>query len=143
MNELVDNIVPSWAVMSFDLETCPDGWSEYTQAYGRVVRGIDKSWGNIDADWERTIWSIQWDAIRNITWRIKDFAYQSGKPWWTGSGAFIKKDGVWDWAITVSDYNVLTVVSNQDSLDFDASLVVPTANENRMKNVALLYCKKD
>lgn len=34
-----DRVVPSGAVMSFNLATCPTGWSEYTQAAGRTVIG--------------------------------------------------------------------------------------------------------
>nr|VFJ69801.1 MAG: hypothetical protein BECKFW1821C_GA0114237_10207 [Candidatus Kentron sp. FW] len=30
------------SVVAFDAQECPSGWSEYAQAYGRFVRGIDK-----------------------------------------------------------------------------------------------------
>src|SRR5215471_8524467 len=31
------------AVMSFNRDSCPAGWKEYSPAYGRFIRGIDKS----------------------------------------------------------------------------------------------------
>ena len=32
--------IPPRAVMSFDLASCPSGWSEYTNANGRAVVGL-------------------------------------------------------------------------------------------------------
>jgi len=46
----VSKLVPTGFVGSFALSTCPTGWSEYTAAYGKFIRGIDKSGTNIDAD---------------------------------------------------------------------------------------------
>ncbi len=36
--------VPSGAVMSFDLASCPSGWSEYTSARNRVIIGSGSSY---------------------------------------------------------------------------------------------------
>ena len=39
-NDLMDNLwVPSWAVMAFNLSSCPDWWTEYTAARDRTIRG--------------------------------------------------------------------------------------------------------
>ena len=38
-NEVVDYLVPSWAVMAFNLSSCPDWWTEYTAARDRTIRG--------------------------------------------------------------------------------------------------------
>lgn len=46
--------VPVGAVMAFNLSACPTGWSEYAPAYGRFIRGIDKSGANIDPLGQRT-----------------------------------------------------------------------------------------
>ena len=56
--------VPTWAVMAFNLSSCPAWWSEYTLAYGRFIRGIDKSWTSIDPDWQRSLWNIQNDEFK-------------------------------------------------------------------------------
>lgn len=50
------------AIVGFKLHSCPDGWSEYKPAYGRFLRGIDKSGKNIDPDGQRTLESIQQDG---------------------------------------------------------------------------------
>jgi hypothetical protein len=50
--------------MAFNLATCPNGWSEYTPAYGRFIRGIDKSGTAIDPDGQRALGNIQTDAFQ-------------------------------------------------------------------------------
>ena len=42
----VSTTVPSGMVAAFNLTACPSGWTEYTPAYGRFIRGIDKSGSN-------------------------------------------------------------------------------------------------
>ncbi|MEO0343659.1 MAG: hypothetical protein AAF198_09495 [Pseudomonadota bacterium] len=51
-------------VVAFASNTCPIGWREYPQAYGRVVRGIDRSGANIDSEGERQPGSTQEDALQ-------------------------------------------------------------------------------
>ena len=58
--------MPAGAVIAFNLPACPAGWSEYTPAYGRFIRGIDKSGSKIDPDGQRKPESYQEDAIRNM-----------------------------------------------------------------------------
>ena len=60
-------VMPAGAVIAFNLPACPAGWSEYKPAYGRFIRGIDKSGNKIDPDGQRKEESYQEDAIRNIT----------------------------------------------------------------------------
>ncbi len=122
---------PSGAVMAFDLTACPSGWSEYTLAYGRFIRGIDKSGGTIDPDGARTVGNIQEDAIRNITGTLL-----LSNPNQTGTGAFTASYA------NVGDANTWAHRPGVRAT-FDASNVVPTADENRPKNVALLYCRKN
>ena len=40
------------------------------------------------------------------------------------------------------DYYTIPAAASGLLLDFDASKTVPTAEDNRPKNVALLYCQK-
>lgn len=63
-----DALVPTGAVMAFNLAACPTpGWSEYTPAYGRFIRGIDKSGTAIDPDGQRALGSIQADDFKTHT----------------------------------------------------------------------------
>ena len=92
---------------------------------GQFLRGLDSG---------RTILSEQGDAIRNI---IGAFNSSNFKPMDYTSGAFYLDDtnsltGGWD------SY----VASTSSAPTFDASRVVPTANENRPKNIVFLYIVK-
>lgn len=41
-----DVLIPSGAVIAFDLSSCPNGWSEYSPARGRTIIGSGE--GNLD-----------------------------------------------------------------------------------------------
>ncbi|MBC8031864.1 MAG: hypothetical protein H7Z16_17410 [Pyrinomonadaceae bacterium] len=138
---------PAGAVIAFDLAGCPAGWSEYTPAYGRFVRGIDKSGGRIDTDGQRAPGSTQEDAIQNITGSISGVRGANNKAWdW---GFRPGRSGAFDVAYSLDQYNCCGKdVYKPDggigtTATFDASRVVRTAPENRPKNVALLYCRKN
>lgn len=55
--------VPSGAVWAFDLASCPAGWTEYTAARGRFLRGIDNGAGN-DPDGTRAPSNVQTDDLK-------------------------------------------------------------------------------
>lgn len=56
---------PVGAVVSFDLESCPEmmGWEEYPKAYGVFVRGIDRGDKKRDPDGERVRGSFQKESF--------------------------------------------------------------------------------
>lgn len=94
---------------------------------GYFMRGYDTR-NNVDPDGaQRGIGSVQGDAIRNITgWLLT-----SGG----SSGAFVNGgSSPQDLSDNTNDKAHYTY--------FDASRVVPVADENRTKNVCLLYCIK-
>lgn len=94
---------------------------------GEFIRSWDDSRG-IDAG--RTFGSSQGDAIRNITGNL----FQGGQQTITGgNGAF---------AVTAFGgmFYDSGGGSGPSNFNFDASRVVPTAAENRPRNVALLVC---
>lgn len=141
--------VPAWAVMAFNLASCPTWWSKANgtdntlDLRGEFIRWVDDGRG---VDIGRVLASAQWDAIRNITGDFTAFAWN----WNTGSSIFKTKSWAFWWATVTSNPGGNTdsiPYSSSDRprfwLSFDASLVVPTANENRSRNVALLYCVKD
>jgi hypothetical protein len=137
---------PAGAVIAFNLSACPAGWSEYTPARGRFIRGIDKSGGNIDPDGQRSLGSTQDDAIRNITGSVSGPMGAGNRAWDWGfrpgtSGAFTVPNNLGTYNRYAGDYTPPGGVGT--TANFDASKVVPTAAENRPKNVALLYCQKN
>ncbi|MGG4700417.1 phage tail protein, partial [Providencia stuartii] len=97
---------------------------------GEFIRGLDAG-RNIDSN--RTVLSPQGDAIRNITGEFGNNGLANRNSDWSGqaSGAFSRNRG--------------GICSNREvdyagcTYTFDASRVVPTANENRPRNIAFLY----
>lgn len=124
-NWLVDHSVPSWAVMAFDLQACPTGWTEYTALQWKFIRWAD-TWAVNDPDfasrtwwtWARKIWSTQNDDFKSHN------HYSPTRDWWAWTHE------VWDSNSWV-DFPPYETTSNT------------WWNETRPKNVYLLYCKKD
>ena len=123
---------PEGMLAHFYLDSCPDGWkvadgSQGTiDARGKFLRSLDIG-GGLDPG--RTLGSTQGDAIRNITGGgIASGGYGNA------SGAFYRSSG-----FNPQDFNGS---ERHYTAKFDASRVVPTANENRPVNIALLTCQK-
>ena len=124
--------IPSGAVMAFYLSSCPSGWRaadgtvSTPDLRGQFVRGLSNG-SAVDAG--RVLGTQQGDAIRNITGEI-------------GPIDSVNYNGVFStsyqmgWGATMNSHGDPVV-------KFDASKVVPTANEDRPVNVALLYCMKN
>ncbi|MBN6711154.1 tail fiber protein [Haemophilus haemoglobinophilus] len=100
------------------------------------IRGWDNG-RNVDVG--RALLSAQGDAIRNITGEISDLMYQN-KDVLTGDltarGAFYRDLSVRDASATATISNTSLV---GDRIKFDASRNVPTAPENRPRNIAFHY----
>lgn len=125
----VGQSVPAGAIMAFASTTCPTGWSEYTAAYGRFLRGIDKSGTNIDPAGLRAPGNVQ-----NQDW--KGFSMTNTLQA-TSSGY---SHGPVDMGKSTSSF-----VGNM----FTGAWTTPAAaigtrwnanDEIRPKNVAVLYC---
>jgi len=103
---------------------------------GEFVRGWDHGRG-VDAG--RVLGSAQGDAIRNVT----------GTATRTGTFGFIADNGVPESSVTgcfelggATTGNITNTSGAGFKLAFDASNVVPTASENRPRNVALMHVIK-
>jgi microcystin-dependent protein len=95
---------------------------------GEFVRGWTAG-GVVDTG--RVFGSFQGDAIRNITGTLGWHVWAS-----TATGVFANSGGERRAGTAVDDRAGLYDV------DMDISRQVPTANENRPRNIALLYCIK-
>lgn len=93
---------------------------------GQFLRGLDDEVG---MDTGRVLGSVQGDAIRNITGKLG--VRTSNSKSYDDYGAFYYTNEYAPGA--GGSGNVVAYLSG-----FDASLVVPTANENRPRNVALI-----
>ncbi|WP_028862584.1 hypothetical protein [Psychromonas aquimarina] len=124
--------IPKGSVLAFERQTCPEGWSEYVQAYGRFIRGIDKSGSSIDPAGARLVGSLQSDAIKVHHHHggypahiISRYGIEDGLPSPSGTRYdFSDSQGPAGWTKAAKTNSVGEI-------------------ENRPKNVALLYCKKE
>lgn len=162
-------MIPSGAVMYFAGQTAPTGWLKANGAavsrtlYAALFQSIGTTYGTGDGrttfnlpdlrgefvrgwddgrgiDSRRALGSAQGDAIRNITGKI-----DSGQNGALQLFDYIEPTGAFgvekSWKQWTSEGN-----GGNDNIPraitFDASRVVPTANENRPRNIALLACIK-
>jgi len=106
------------------------------RAYG--IRGLDYGRG-IDSG--RIVLSEQGDAIRNIT---GDITFHAGNSQGLPASQVAGADGVFNGLNQLSNYSgsVVGAATSFGVARFNASNVVPTALENRVKNIAFLYIVK-
>ena len=121
----VDATIPKNSVMAFNQETCPEGWSDFTPAYGRFVRGIDRTKTPLDPAGERAVGSLQLDALAehtHTTTGLKQY------PSWSSQELIGEST---DFASAI-----------HPSVGGYAEISSTGAKETRPVNVALLYCVK-
>ncbi|GBG55152.1 hypothetical protein SPFL3102_03586 [Sporomusaceae bacterium FL31] len=95
---------------------------------GVVLRGLDRGRG-LESEPARGVGSYQGDAIRNITGSISGIANFTSSA--TGAFAISGNNGNYTQQVAGSSGNLKST--------FDAATVVPTATENRVKNVACYW----
>ncbi|SOC89927.1 hypothetical protein SAMN05421890_4916 [Ensifer adhaerens] len=125
--------IPAGTISAFASTTCPTGWSEYTPARGRFLRGIDNGAGN-DPDGTRSPGATQADAFQGHRQHI-GVNYVTG-----GSNIRVQEQNA---TSSFSDNNV-ALPANLQTLDFitDGTNGTPRiSNETRPKNVAVTYCQ--
>ena len=162
------SLIPSGAVMYFARTTAPEGWLKANGAavsrtlYAALFQSIGTTYGTGDGrttfnlpdlrgefvrgwddgrgiDSRRALGSAQSDAIRNITGKLDSGQNQAEQLFDNviTSGAFEKEQATKQWTFDSSARGAAVT-----AVTFDASRVVPTANENRPRNIALLACIK-
>nr|WP_246584532.1 phage tail protein [Yersinia kristensenii] len=107
---------------------------------GEFIRGWDDGRG---ADAARALLSAQGDAIRNITAGTNTAPYKG----WLANGQLATGDGTGALSVTSVGTQVYSAISTPSTSlpvnwfywNFDSSRVVPTAAENRPRNIAFNY----
>jgi len=120
--------VPSWAIMPFNLASCPTGWSEADGTWWTPdLRWTFVRWKNGDAngrDVARGLASYQSDDFKSHNHRLNNAitqAMQTSASAWGLYAPMVGASTVDNWPTTIST----------------------GWTETRPKNVALLYCVKD
>ncbi len=132
-NDPILGLIPESAVLAFNKETCPLGWVEFSPAYGRFVRGIDKSGEYIDTDGQRSSGSLQADAFQGHRHEmdaggspgLEDSSQGGGKLGRSARAAYTNR----------KTFRVMKPITHEHGNP-------RYADETRPKNVALLYCEK-
>ena len=129
---------------SFDTRRYPKLAQKYPSGQLPDMRGeFIRGWNNgRNVDAQRVLLSAQGDAIRNITGGSDNILKSKTT---ANRGAFSGSET--DWRPTLADSSTnLSSTNTGDSsvykemnIGFDASRVVPTANENRPRNIAFHY----
>lgn len=119
---------------AFDKARCPQLAKAYPNGVLPDLRGVFiRGWDNgRNLDGGRKLLSFQGDAIRNITgYYVQRLA---GNSYWDGCGGAFYQEG------NAFGHHVINDGGNGATTKrFDASRVVPTANENRPVNMAFNY----
>ena len=130
-------LLPSRSVVAFNLEKCPQGWDEFKPAYGRFVRGVDRSGNSVDPEKERTVSSLQEDEMRSHTHAVNDPGHSHGM------GPFSQPGNIFD---SGNNRSAWSYYSSPNMLTSSSKSNISIGNsggaDTRPKNVALLYCEK-
>jgi len=127
LEEVEKNMTPKGTVAAFDLNKCPIGWEEYERAYGRFIRGIDKSGKAVDPEGLRKKGSRQEDDFNSHQHGYMDIY------WAESDGGFKEKLAG---SKTGTDWDNKGFQMPRDSKSAGGK-------ETRPKNVSLLYCIKN
>ncbi|MGV4234920.1 phage tail protein, partial [Citrobacter freundii] len=151
--------LPVGVPVPWPLPNPPEGWLKYNGApfdkntfpklgaiypagvlpdlRGEFIRGWDDGRG-VDAG--RIILAQQGDAIRNITGGVQGRnAATSARLFNAGATGAFRTDGEFGSYAAQVDVAIGATDDRFASLFFDASLMVPTANENRPRNLSFNY----
>ena len=106
------------SVIGFESNKCPKGWEEYKPAYGRFIRGLDRSGKNIDPEASKRKFGKPQDDM------LKDHKHTITGGQGGHGGRFRAYDG-----------NASGMITNK------TEKTIPGGAETRPKNVALLFCR--
>ena len=112
--------IPAGTISAFASTTCPTGWSEYTAARGRFLRGIDNGAGN-DPSGTRAPGAAQADDLKSHTHPIYRRAWYANEL--IGGGTFFTPTGTSDNANVLMNTNATG------------------GAETRPKNIAVTFCQ--
>ncbi len=121
--------IPAGTISAFASSTCPTGWSEYTPARGRFLRGIDNGAGN-DPDGVRAAGAAQADAFQGHALSAQYNTFLTNTVFTSGmASAVLQGNG--------SPNTTFAKTITTDGINGTPR----TATETRPKNVAVTFCQ--
>lgn len=126
----VGSNTPNGVIAAFASTTCPSGWSEYTAARGRFLRGIDNGAG-LDPDGTRAPGNTQTDALQGHYHNAIGTNTQNA-----GNGAYITRGSLGAWGT-----QGVTAGSVAGPASDGTNGPPRTASETRPANVAVTFCQ--
>ncbi|EKO3419709.1 hypothetical protein NXE12_000057 [Vibrio fluvialis] len=120
------SVTPPKSVLAFASKTCPEGWQEYAPAYGRFVRGIDKSENKVDPAGLREPGDTQDESFLHHSHTYGDIYWSEA--WGSISGGLYGNKGDQD--------------RDNRGYEMTRRTTEVGGDETRPDNVALLYCIK-
>lgn len=129
--------IPAGTISAFASTTCPTGWSEYTAARGRFLRGIDNGAGN-DADGTRAPGAAQADALQDHYHSMEtgtNASVGSGSDGYARSSSGVSNGG---FATARLSENVTRSFGNLGAVNANT---IRWSAETRPKNVAVTFCQ--
>ena len=95
INSLNGLVIPKWAIMAFELATCPNGWSPYNKANNRFLMWADNNIGY--KSWSFRV-TLTWDQLPKHSHYFEDTVIlEEAKYYWITDAArnyswYIRKD---------------------------------------------------
>jgi hypothetical protein len=156
-NQLVATVqswIPSWAVMAFNLPSCPFGWTAYSNWVWRtVIWAWNGAWSTTsvwDTWWEKSAPAISLNAnlVVSASAKIAGWAPQTSFSSQPTNNAIISKPNAWAANIYNSTWTWVAdiVIWPNWWVTWTATWIITwwgTAPDNMQPYVALLYCQKN
>ncbi len=135
--------IPAGTISAFASTTCPTGWSEYTPARGRFLRGIDNGAGN-DPSGTRVPGGVQGDDFKSHKHNLERlWSDSTGSPNGLGTANSILKSVTanQDYGTDPRGLGIAVGTGSGGSGYMTDALRDTGGNETRPKNVAVTFCQ--
>lgn len=135
LTRLVRINTPEEVVIAVNQDSCPEGWTFYEKAYGRFIRGIDRTNAKVDPDGLRTAGSFQSDAFQSHRHNMEHGGAPGMRNSSQGNGESKRASDP-----SYKNRKVFKILGPSTDGDNGSPRL---SNETRPKNVALLFCEKE
>lgn len=143
LNSNLSSSIPSWAVMTFNLDACPTWWTALASANRRTIVGV---WN--DGQWNTYTRGITWwEAKHTLTTAEMPSHNHSVNDPWHSHAYYVYSIAGWTWPHSDNfsyQWNqwAFSTSASSSNISINANWW-GQSHENRMPYLALLYCQKN